>query len=348
VIWVGCFSFIHWLIAYGMRHFYESANYQPTILDSILLVGRNAVISALVTKIVTGPLAPYFAGTTGFSEDTIIGQPCVISSSEATPTHGQAKHATGGAPLLLNVRTDGELLQKFISLCDATRKIEGVRNGRTRTFDLRGRRVAVVMAGNPYTESGERFQIPDMLSNRADVYNLGEIIGGASDAFEMSYLENCLTSNDVLAPLAAGNPDDARAMIRAAQRDSLEGIDLKGNYSADNLRSMFEVLRKLLRVRDVVLESTGTELQTNSRQQAQGPPDQTVLVQHKVPRVMLDLIKGQFHLMQEWMRPLLESPHVQSKELNQLRLRLDHMLKSYAEFQRELESAPKDNSPSKP
>ena len=82
--------------------------------------------------------------------------------------------------------THPELLQKFISLCDATRKIEGVRNGKTRTYDLRGRRVAVVMAGNPYTESGERFQIPDMLSNRADVYNLGEIIGESAEAFEMS------------------------------------------------------------------------------------------------------------------------------------------------------------------
>ena len=70
--------------------------------------------------------------------------------------------------------THPEFLQKFISLCDATRKIEGVSNGKTRTYDLRGRRVSVVMAGNPYTESGERFQIPDMLSNRADVYNLGE------------------------------------------------------------------------------------------------------------------------------------------------------------------------------
>ena len=98
--------------------------------------------------------------------------------------------------------THPEFLQKFISLCDATRKIEGVSNGRTRTYDLRGRRVSVVMAGNPYTESGERFQIPDMLSNRADVYNLGEIIGDSADAFEMSYLENCLTSNTTLAPLS--------------------------------------------------------------------------------------------------------------------------------------------------
>ena len=46
------------------------------------------------------------------------------------------------------------------------------------------------MAGNPYTESGEKFRIPDMLANAADIYNLGEIIGDSADAFEMSYLEN--------------------------------------------------------------------------------------------------------------------------------------------------------------
>ena len=403
--------------------------------------------------------------------------------------------------------TNPELLQKFISLCDATRKIEGVRDGKSRTFDLRGRRVAVVMAGNPYTESGERFQIPDMLSNRADVYNLGEIIGGARDAFEMSYLENCLTSNQQLAPLAAGIPDDARALIRAAQRQSLEGVELKGNYSADTIRSMFEVLKKLLRIRDVVLkvnrayissaaqadayrtepsfklqgsyrnmnrmaekvvpvmndaeleslilgsyeqdaqtlttdneanllklrellevlnpkqkerwdaikyafvenvrmsgistedqagqvlrqlasmrdglesirqviakaiatdgdasnqridnridtirqsiqsatdrlasvlESTSRELQTISRQQAASPPDQKVLVQHKVPRVMLDLIRGQFHLMQEWMRPVLEGSALQGRELTQLKIRIEALMKTYVDMQNELESA---------
>lgn len=149
--------------------------------------------------------------------------------------------------------THPELLQKFISLCDATRKIEGVRDGKTRTYDLRGRRVAVVMAGNPYTESGHRFQIPDMLSNRADVYNLGEVIGNAADAFEMSYLENCLTSNPTLAPLSTAVPEDARAIIRAAERDTLEGIDLQSNLGLDQVREMYEVMRKLLRVRDVVL-----------------------------------------------------------------------------------------------
>ena len=58
------------------------------------------------------------------------------------------------------------------------------------------------MAGNPYTESGEKFRIPDMLANRADTYNLGDVIGGREAAFHMSYLENALTSNATLNPLA--------------------------------------------------------------------------------------------------------------------------------------------------
>ncbi|HHG86607.1 MAG TPA: AAA family ATPase, partial [Bacteroidetes bacterium] len=90
-----------------------------------------------------------------------------------------------------------EFLQKFISLCDAQRKIEGVYNGQPKTYDLRGKRVAVVMAGNPYTESGEKFQIPDMLANRADTYNLGDIIGDTAHFFELSLVENCLSSNAV-------------------------------------------------------------------------------------------------------------------------------------------------------
>ena len=78
--------------------------------------------------------------------------------------------------------TSPELLQKFISLCDAQRRMEGVWDGRTRTYDLRGKRFAVCMAGNPYTESGQRFRIPDMLANRADVWNLGDVLSGREDA----------------------------------------------------------------------------------------------------------------------------------------------------------------------
>lgn len=147
-----------------------------------------------------------------------------------------------------------EFLQKFISLCDAQRKIEGVHKGHTRTYDLRGKKVAVVMAGNPYTESGEKFKIPDMLANRADTYNLGEIIGDSEEDFKTSYLENCLTSNPVLNSLAMKSQEDIYAIIRVAQTGSQDGIDLKGNYSMDEVNSMVTVMKKLLAVRDIVLE----------------------------------------------------------------------------------------------
>ncbi|EMI52007.1 ATPase, AAA+ type, core domain protein [Rhodopirellula sallentina SM41] len=401
--------------------------------------------------------------------------------------------------------THPELLQKFISLCDATRKIEGVRDGKTRTYDLRGRRVSVVMAGNPYTESGERFQIPDMLSNRADVYNLGEIIGDRADSFEMSYIENCLSSNSTLAPLSTAPPDDARKIAMAAQRDSIEGVELESNFSLDQVRDMFEVIRKLLRVRDVVLrvnrayirsaaqadayrteppfklqgsyrnmnriaervapvmndtelqtlivsnyeqdaqtltsdneanvlkfkelmgiltpdeqarwdaikyafvesvrmagmdsedqvgqvmrqlasmrdglesirqviakaiamedhsaeqrmdarvdslrqslvaigdsigqrlQSTGEQIEELTRQQSNTPVEQKVLVQHKVPRVMAELIKGQFHLMQEWMRPLLNESIDNGRDLDRLLKQLDQMMQTYQQVEEALD-----------
>ena len=146
-----------------------------------------------------------------------------------------------------------EFLQKFISLCDATRRIEGVFQGRTRTYDLRGRKVCVVMAGNPYTESGDKFQIPDMLSNRADTYNLGDVIGDSQDVFELSYLENCITSNSSLARLNSGARQDIYTIIKMAAQDEPSGATLEGNYSIEEINEFVDVMRKLLAVRDVIL-----------------------------------------------------------------------------------------------
>ncbi|MET4106684.1 DNA repair ATPase [Hymenobacter sp. UYP22] len=146
-----------------------------------------------------------------------------------------------------------EFLQKFISLCDAQRKIEGVYEGRARTYDFRGRKVAVVMAGNPYTESGDVFQLPDMLANRADIYNLGDILStGSEEAFRLSYLENALTSNAALGRLATQSPQDVPALIRLAETGQQDGLSLEGNHTPEELNEYVAVLQKLLRLRDVV------------------------------------------------------------------------------------------------
>jgi len=149
--------------------------------------------------------------------------------------------------------THPELLQKFISLCDAQRKIEGVWQGETRTYDLRGKKFVVCMAGNPYTESGDKFQIPDMLANRADVYNLGDILGGQDDTFALSYIENSLTSNPVLAQITTHEHADIYNLVRMAQGDSVPLAELAYGYSQVEVDEIVAVLKKMLVVQEVLL-----------------------------------------------------------------------------------------------
>src|SRR5690606_26735867 len=150
--------------------------------------------------------------------------------------------------------TNPELLQKFISLCDGQRRMEGVWEGRTRTYDLRGKRFAVCMAGNPYTEQGQKFRIPDMLANRADVYNLGDVLSGKEDVFALSYIENALTANPVLAPLSGRDRGDVELLVRmAGGDDSVRPDRLSHPYSQVELEQILAVLGKLLRVQQVVL-----------------------------------------------------------------------------------------------
>ncbi|GMV28511.1 MAG: hypothetical protein AMXMBFR59_06360 [Rhodanobacteraceae bacterium] len=140
-----------------------------------------------------------------------------------------------------------EFLQKFISLADGTRRIDAIVDGEARTLDLRGKRFALVMAGNPYTESGEVFRIPDMLANRADVYNLGDVLSGREALFADSYIENALTANSVSAPLAERPRGEILAALRAARDDGELPGELPGGAQT------LELLRRMVAVRDVLM-----------------------------------------------------------------------------------------------
>ena len=164
--------------------------------------------------------------------------------------------------------TNPELLQKFISLCDGQRKIEGVFKGQAKTYDLRGKKVAVVMAGNPYTETGGKFQIPDMLANRADTYNLGEIIGESEGAFAASFVENALTSNPVLSKLSSQSQSDLYALMQAAQDGTTDGIDLEGNYSPAEIEEYVTTLQHLSRVRDTIMRVNAEYVRSAAQEDA--------------------------------------------------------------------------------
>jgi hypothetical protein len=164
--------------------------------------------------------------------------------------------------------TSSELLQKFISLCDGQRKIEGVWKGQSRTYDLRGKKFCVVMAGNPYTETGTRFQIPDMLANRADTYNLGDILGGAEELFASSYLENALTSNSVIAPLATRDPGDVQKLVRLARGEDVPLTELSHGYSAAEVEEITSVLSRMMGCQKVLLEVNKQYIASASQEDA--------------------------------------------------------------------------------
>ncbi|HVJ90792.1 MAG TPA: AAA family ATPase, partial [Labilithrix sp.] len=164
--------------------------------------------------------------------------------------------------------TSSELLQKFISLCDGQRRIEGVWKGRTRTYDLRGKKFCVVMAGNPYTESGARFQIPDMLANRADTYNLGDILGGQEALFASSYIENALTSNATLATLATRDPADVQKLVRMASGEDIPLTELSHGYSAAEVEEILGVLKRLMKVQSLLLKVNQEYIRSASQEDA--------------------------------------------------------------------------------
>ncbi|PTB93761.1 AAA family ATPase, partial [Marivirga lumbricoides] len=150
-----------------------------------------------------------------------------------------------------------EFLQKFISLADGQRKIEGVFNGEAKTYDFRGKRFCVVMAGNPYTESGDKFQIPDMLSNRADIYNLGDTASNKADLFRLSLIENGLTSNDYLKSITQYGMENLYKLVSYIDNNEQSLPVLEGNLSPQEIQDCIKVLQKIMHVRDVVLKVNG-------------------------------------------------------------------------------------------
>jgi hypothetical protein len=164
--------------------------------------------------------------------------------------------------------TSAELLQKFIPLCDAQRRIEGPEG----PYDLAGKRFAVCMAGNPYTGSGTVFRVPDMLANRADVWSLGEVLAGREELFALSYAENALTANPVLAPLAGRDRADLELLLRLAGSDpTARAQDLAHPYPAAELGEVLAVLRHLVRARTTLLAVNAAY----TASAAQAPADRT-------------------------------------------------------------------------
>ncbi|MEP5991114.1 MAG: AAA family ATPase, partial [Rhodopirellula bahusiensis] len=188
--------------------------------------------------------------------------------------------------------------------------------------------------------------------NEANVLKFKELMGILTseekqrwDAIKYAFVESVRMAG-------MDGEDQAAQVLRqlASMRDGLESIRqviakaiaMEDHSAEERMDSRVDTLRQtLLSMGELMsgrLESTANQLEAISRQQAASPPDQKILVQHKVPRVIADLVKGQFHLMQEWMRPLLEESIDNSRDLGRLQEQLDQMLKTYQDVENSFRS----------
>ena len=121
--------------------------------------------------------------------------------------------------------------------------------------------------------------------------------------------------------------ESIRAVISRAIAVGGDGKEERMDERIDSLRHSLTASAEQL---SETLKATGTQLERISEHQATSqPPDQRVFVQHKVPRVLADLIKGQFHLMQEWLRPILTESIDNGRDLERLKNQLDAMQENY-------------------
>ena len=93
-----------------------------------------------------------------------------------------------------------------------------------------------------------------MLANRADVYNLGDMLRESEEAFKLSYIENCLTSNPVLNKLSTRSQEDVYGMVELAKGAERESVSFQATYSTEELNEYITVIKKLFKVRDIVLK----------------------------------------------------------------------------------------------
>ncbi|MCY2985722.1 MAG: hypothetical protein NTY15_19020 [Planctomycetota bacterium] len=112
VLWAGIFTISWWSVSILIWVVFDTSLVkEPGLLVISMLVLRNLLLGLLATKVITQPMRGWFDNKE-LTSVSLVGQEAEISSLDATPENGQAKFKTDGAPLLLNVRTDGPHVPK--------------------------------------------------------------------------------------------------------------------------------------------------------------------------------------------------------------------------------------------
>nr|WP_311195809.1 hypothetical protein [Antarcticibacterium sp. 1MA-6-2] len=92
-----------------------------------------------------------------------------------------------------------------------------------------------------------------MLANRADIYNLGDIIGDTEHLFKLSLVENSLTANPLLQQLSSTHFEDVYTLLNRIENNNQEA-QLVGSHSNQEIQEYTSVLEKVIEIRNTVLK----------------------------------------------------------------------------------------------
>lgn len=103
VVWLSFVSLFMWFFSLVLNQYWNPG---ADVSRALLLLPPNFVISVIVTKIVTIPIARLFAAMADADSEgeEILGRSGTVISMEANETYGQIEIPAKGAPLLVNVR----------------------------------------------------------------------------------------------------------------------------------------------------------------------------------------------------------------------------------------------------
>ena len=125
MLWVSVFALFGWMVSRLWNSPLPHPSFEWTT-DSLAII-RNFGVAAFLTKLATQPLKGRFDPVEPNKPEDIVGQTCVVTTSEVSDRFGEAELATDGSPLRLKIRnSQGNIAKGDSALITAYREEDNV------------------------------------------------------------------------------------------------------------------------------------------------------------------------------------------------------------------------------
>ena len=102
MVWGSIFALVGWTVSRLWNSPLPHPSFEWT--SDPLAIIRDFGVAAMLTKIITQPMRGRFDPVEPNKAEDLVGQTCIVTTSEVTEAFGEAEFATEGAPLRLKVR----------------------------------------------------------------------------------------------------------------------------------------------------------------------------------------------------------------------------------------------------